>query len=60
VNKLLTTEEKSSIIKNVSFSLKVEGLKPSQNTINISKKYLDNKITSEDAIQTIKSVHNIK
>lgn len=45
------------IIANVSASLAVEGLKPSKSGVEITRQYLDGKISSKEAIQRIKDKH---
>lgn len=45
------------IIANVSATLAVEGLKPSETGTAITRQYLEGKITSKQAIQRIKDKH---
>lgn len=44
-----------NIIANVSATLAVEGLRPSCTAISINRKYLEGKISSEEAIEKIKA-----
>jgi hypothetical protein len=44
-----------NIIANVSATLAVEGLRPSCTAISINRKYLEGKISSEEAIAKIKA-----
>lgn len=47
----------NKIIASVSATLAVEGLKPSESGTAITRKYLEGKITSKQAIQRIKDKH---
>jgi hypothetical protein len=44
-------------IKQVLSSMKVEGLKPSEKGMKITSAYLENKISSKQAINAIKKYH---
>lgn len=46
-----------SIIANACASLAVEGMKPSEAGVLISRKYLEGKISSREAIRKIKETH---
>lgn len=43
-----------SIIKNVTATLAIEGLKPSEEAIDINRKFLEGNISSKEAIRRIK------
>ena len=47
----------NKIVASVSASLAVEGLKPSDTGIAITRQYLEGKISSKQAIQKIKDEH---
>ena len=49
----LTEKEIEKIIKNCNTTLEVEGMKASQKSIEITKKYLRRELTSIEAIQEI-------
>ncbi|AEV70410.1 antitoxin VbhA family protein [Acetivibrio clariflavus] len=42
------------IIKNVTASLAIEGLKPSKDAVTINRQFLEGKISSKEAINKIK------
>lgn len=43
-----------SIIKNVTATLAIEGLKPSEEAVNINRQFLEGNISSNEAIRRIK------
>ena len=49
------------IVNNVTATLAIEGLKPSESTIKINRQFLEGKISSQEAIKRIKAkyVHDI-
>lgn len=42
------------IIRNVTATLAIEGLKPSKEAVNINREFLEGNISSEEAIKRIK------
>jgi len=47
------------IIKNVSASLDMEGLKPSSMALKVNRSYLEGKISSQEAISIIKQYYKV-
>lgn len=43
------------IIRNVTATLAIEGLKPSKSAVHINRQFLEGKISSSEAIQRIKA-----
>lgn len=52
-----TKQNKSidKIVKNVTATLAIEGLKPSKSAVNINRQFLKGKISSKEAISRIKA-----
>jgi hypothetical protein len=44
-----------SIVRNVTATLAIEGLKPSESAVTINRQFLEGKITSSEAIRRIKA-----
>ena len=44
-------------LASVNASMAVEGLRPSRKTVSLGRKYLEGKITSQEAINKIKAQH---
>lgn len=47
------------IIKNVSASLDIEGLKPSSMGLKVNRRYLEGEISSQEAISIIKQYYKV-
>lgn len=54
---LINPKDIDRIIANSHATLAVEGLKPSKTAVEITRQYLEGKITSEEAIKRIKERH---
>ena len=48
------TKNIDKIVRNVTATLAIEGLKPSQSAVNINRQFLEGKISSQEAIKRIK------
>ena len=48
------THNIDKIINNVTATLAIEGLKPSKSAVSINRKFLEGKISSQEAIRRIK------
>jgi len=51
----LTNEKINRIINNVTATLAIEGLKPSESAVTINREFLEGKITSSEAVRRIKA-----
>ncbi len=49
------TKNIDKIVKNVTATLAIEGLKPSKSAVTINRQFLEGKITSKEAISRIKA-----
>lgn len=49
------TKNIDKIVKNVTATLAIEGLKPSKSAVSINRQFLEGKISSQDAIKRIKA-----
>ena len=49
------TKNIDKIVNNVTATLAIEGLKPSKSAVSINRKFLEGKISSQEAISRIKA-----
>jgi hypothetical protein len=49
------TKNIDKIVKNVTATLAIEGLKPSKSAVTINRQFLEGKISSQEAINRIKA-----
>jgi hypothetical protein len=57
LNNSLNDKYIDRIVRNVTATLAIEGMKPSESAVTINREFLEGKITSKEAIDKIKKIY---